>query len=262
MERTRAKLIAPGDGHAERVLSKYFDGRLPFKSRKSRADFPDAFIVETLLDIGAAEDLLIVTGDGRMADALRDTEHITVSPDLKSLLESSDFDGVRSEVESSNVSRALAFVKEHHSFFDDDVEKGVSALLARSTVRYYSSWDEDERGESLFIEDVGRIVEWSLDTDGAEYLGEGIVSMSFGASVEVELEQPSDAGHYYPEEYVSPSPMEALLEVVGTCSLIVRREDLVDPAAASNIDDMMEHARVEVDGLDEVRIESTDRERW
>jgi hypothetical protein len=37
--------------------------------------------------------------------------------------------------------------------------------------------------------------------------------------------------------------MEALLEVVGTCSLIVRREDLVDPAATSNIDDMMERAR-------------------
>ena len=53
--RTQAKLIDVGDDHARRVLAKYFDGQLPFKSRKSRADFPDAFIVEVLTDLAEQE---------------------------------------------------------------------------------------------------------------------------------------------------------------------------------------------------------------
>lgn len=262
VDRTGADMIAPGSGHAERVLAKYFDGALPFKSRKSRADFPDAFIVEVLADLATDDELVVVTADLRMAEALMSSPHITVFSDLKSLLESEIFGELRTEVATSNVPHVLAYLQQQKIGYDDDIEKGITQALAGRQVRYYSGDDEDDRGESLFIEQIGRLVEWSIDTDGAEYLGEGVLSMSFGATIEVDLEQPSDAWRYAPDEYIGSSPMEAVLEVIGACSLIVQRGDLEDPSATSKLDDIMERTRVEVDDLDEVTITMTDRERW
>jgi len=260
--RTKANFVGATNDHAQRVLTRYFDGTLPFKSKKSRADFPDAFIVEVLLDLAAEEELFVVTADKRMSDALADKPRITVVPDLKTLLELDDFDKVRSEVETSNAPHALQWLKENKVAFDDDVEKGVSALLSGTRVRYYSSWDQENRGESLFIEQAHRVIEWSIDTDGAEYLGEGVISMSFGCTIEVELEEPSDRGYSYGYEYFAPSPMEAILEITGTFSLVVRHDDLADPAVKQSIDDIMEHSRIEVDALDSVTIKMTHRERW
>jgi hypothetical protein len=262
LARSNATLNSTGGGHTERVLAKYFAGERPFKSKKSRADFPDAFIVEVLADLAAEKELFVVTADKRMADALQDTPKVTVVQDLKSLLESDDFNKLRSEVESSNVPHLLRFVTENRFIFDDDIKKGVTAILSGSSVRYFSSWDDRGRGESLFIEGIGHIVEWTIDTEGAEYLGEGVVSMSFGATVEVDLEQPSDGSHYYGDEYMSSSPMEAILEVIGACSLIVRDADLANPTAKDSIEEIIEHSRIEVDDLDEITIKMTDRERW
>jgi hypothetical protein len=260
--RTKATFVGASNDHAQRVLIRYFDGTLPFKSKKSRGDFPDAFIVEVLLDLAAEEELFVVTGDKRMIDALADKARITVVPDLKTLLELDEFDEVRSEVEATNVPHALQWLKENIVAFDDDVEKGVTSLLSGTRVRYYGSWDEESRGESLFIEQIGHVIEWSIHMDGAEYLGEGVISVPFGCTIEVELEEPSDRGYSYGDEYFAPSPMEAILEITGTSSLVVRHDDLADPAVKQRIDDIMEHSRIEVDALDSVTIKKTDRERW
>jgi hypothetical protein len=50
-KRTGAKIVQPAADHAARVMDKYFAGTLPFGSIKARTDIPDAFIVETILDL-------------------------------------------------------------------------------------------------------------------------------------------------------------------------------------------------------------------
>ncbi len=44
-------------------MDKYFAGTLPFCSVKARTDIPDAFIVETILDLASQGELFAVADD-------------------------------------------------------------------------------------------------------------------------------------------------------------------------------------------------------
>jgi hypothetical protein len=93
--RTGAEIVGPGADHE--VLDQYFDGPLPFMTRKSRADFPDAFIVGILAKLASDEPLLVATADKRRAEALTSRHNLTVFEDLRSLLDSDAFDEAKGE---------------------------------------------------------------------------------------------------------------------------------------------------------------------
>ena len=60
--RTGAVIVHPGPEHAKKVMEKYFAGALPFGSIKARTDIPDAFIVETILELAAEDPLFSAPG--------------------------------------------------------------------------------------------------------------------------------------------------------------------------------------------------------
>jgi len=262
--RTHAELVGPSGDHAQRVLDKYFEGKPPFKTRKSRADFPDAFIVEILVALAREEPLLVATADKPMADALAGRDNITVFEDLRSLLDSDEFEDVRSEVEAENIPRLLHLLLESKSRYDEAISRGVTDLLGGRSVSYHdSSWDEKESPEDLYIQDAETVTRWSIDPRDADYLGEGVVSLFFEATVEVAVDQPSDSGYYEGSWFGSARPsMGATVYVEGACSFIFDQADLRNPIADLDSPGLLERTRLEVDELHGVYIKTTDRERW
>lgn len=265
ISRTGAEVVGPGDDHAQRVLDKYFDGKPPFKTRKSRNDFPDAFIVEILAELANDEPLLVVTGDKRMADALAPIDNISVFDALRSLFESEEFEEVRDEVEAENVPRLLHLLLQNKGRFDKAIETGVTDLLGGRSMSYRdASWDEKESSEDLYIQDAETVTKWSIDADDADYLGEGVVSLPFEATVDVAVDQPTDSS-YYDEGWfpgaAQPS-MGATVAVEGACSFIFDQADLRNPIADLDVQGLLERTRLEIDELHGVYTKTTDRERW
>lgn len=263
--RTGAEIVESCADHGQRVLEKYFEGRPPFKTRKSRGDFPDAFIVEILADLASDEPLLVATGDKRMAEALASRQNITVFEDLRSLLDADDFDDVKSEVEAKNVPRLLHLLLENKGRFDEAMTRGVTDLLGGRSLSYRdSSWDEKEGSEELYIQDAETVTKWSVDLSDADYLGEGVVSLAFDATVEVAVDQPTDSGYYEEGWYpgVAQPSMGATVNVDGACSFIFDQADLRNPIADLDLPGLLERTRLEVDELHGVYTRTTDRERW
>lgn len=74
----------------EKIFELYFSGKSPFSlSGKKKSEFPDAFVIEALknyLHNNQGIVCLVVTEDADWANALKDTENITITSDIDSAL--------------------------------------------------------------------------------------------------------------------------------------------------------------------------------
>lgn len=248
MERAEGSVIVPGSEHAQRILAKYFDGVLPFGTKKARNDFPDAFIVEIILDLAVDERLFFVTSDRRMRDTFANVSNITVFDSLENLLKATEFVASQKEVElANNLPRIVQVINENKEIFGDALLEGLSNI-AKSA--HYKGRDEDE---DLYIDVLEEIDEWSLGTNDASYLGEGVIWVSFEATIDGWIDQPTEYGmDWYP--YLSRPGVEARVDVGGSCSFIIDPLDLADPATCLEAEGGLGRVRLEVDELHYVNV--------
>jgi len=202
--RTGAAILPEGPGHGERVMKRYFAGEPPFRRPKSRDDIPDAFIVETILDLAATGSLFVVVGDKRLADACKDTSGITVFGSARELAEShyleDEIEDLRDEVETANEQEnvkiiAKTFVAEKEKFVGV-LEPDVLRLVSGRTLTYRNpDYDEKDGPDELYIESGEEVCDWTIDGE-YDYLGEGVILVSFGARVEVSVDDPMASPYY------------------------------------------------------------------
>lgn len=250
MERVEGRVIKPGSEHAQRILAKYFDGVLPFGTKKARKDFPDAFIVEIILDLAVDEKLFFVTSDCRMRNTFANVSDITVFDSLEDLLKATEFVASQKEVDLAiNLPRIVKVINENKEIFGSALLDGLSNIAKDA---HYKGRDEDE---DLYIDVLEEIDEWSLRTDDAEYIGEGVISVSFEATIDGSIDQPTEYGmDWYP--YLSRPVVEARVDVGGLCSFIIDPLDLADPATCLEVEGGLGRVRLEVDELHYIKVTS------
>ncbi len=246
MERVEGREIKPGSGHAQRILAKYFDGVLPFGTKKARNDFPDAFIAEIILDLAVDEKLFFVTSDSRMRNTFSHASNITVFDSLEDLLKATEFVASQKEVGLAiNLPRIVQVINENKEIFSSALLDGLSNVA--KDARYKGS-DEDE---DLYIDVLEEIDEWFLGTEDAEYIGEGVISVSFEATIDGSIDQPTEYGmDWYP--YSSRPVVEARVDVGGLCSFIIDPLDLADPTTC--LEGGLGRVRLEVDEVHYVNV--------
>jgi len=251
--RVEGRVIKPGSEHAQRILAKYFDGVLPFGTKKARKDFPDAFIVEIILDLAVDEKLFFVTSDSRMRNTFAHVSNITVFDSLENLLKATEFVARQKEVELAiNLPRIVQIINENKEIFGSALLEGLSNIAKYA---HYKGRDEDE---DLYIDVLEEIDEWSLGTDDAEYIGEGVISISFEAIIDGSIDQPMEYGSdWYP--YFSRPVVEARVDVGGLCSFIIDPLDLADPATCLEVEGGLGRVRLEVDDLHYINVTSARR---
>jgi hypothetical protein len=238
------------------VVGKYFKGALPFSGPKARQDFPDAFVVETIADLAEDEEVFAVAADGRLASALQGISGVSVFKSLKEMLESDEFGDLRSDVESDNVLEVVKVFDLDRHLFDSGVTDAIETDLSGRFVSYRDTrWDEKEGSEELYV-DSAEVSAWRLDKDNVEYLGEGVISVGFTATVDVSVDR-STGNPYHDDLY--GSSQELIVQCDGSISIIVDREDLTTPNIEWSGVHLANVARVEVE---EVSVDSVDEPEY
>ena len=258
-KRTRAKIVQPAADHAARVLDKYFAGTLPFGSVKARTDIPDAFIVETILDLAAEGQLFAVADDGRVAEALKKIPEITVFKSIKGLLESDEFEealadiGVDTETqyEKANIDKVVMEFLGDHARFQRSMEHDVASLVAGKTLDYRNPhYDEKEGPDEIYIDSVEEVSAWTFDGT-SDYLGEGVILVNFEARVEVSADDPM-GGPWYDEEGNLDS--SRMVTISGAVSISFDPVDLLQNPINTSGQELLKAATVSIDELDDISL--------
>jgi PIN domain len=258
-KRTGAKIVQPAADHAARVMHKYFAGTLPFGSVKARTDIPDAFIVETILDLASQGELLAVADDGRVAEALKKIPVITVFKSIKNLLESDEFEealadiGVdtETEYETANIDKVVMEFLRDHARFHRSMEEHVASLVAGKTLDYHNPhYDEREGPDEIYIDSVEEASDWTFDGT-SDYLGEGVILVNFEARVEVSADDPM-GGPWHDEEGNLDS--SRMVTISGAVSISLDPVDLLQKPINTSGQELLKAATVSIDELDDISL--------
>ena len=85
------------------VLRSYFEGQKPFKNKKSRDYFPDAFIFESIKRLSMNfETLHVVVNDGNLKQAINSIENVTTYSTLNDFIDSQEVRNVLDRLEATN----------------------------------------------------------------------------------------------------------------------------------------------------------------
>jgi hypothetical protein len=255
-ERTGAIIIEPTGDHAKNVMDRYFKGQLPFGSPKARVDIPDAFIVEAIIGAAADDELFAVTRDGRVAEALKAVPLIKVFQSVKALLESDEFEEaltdteIVGEYEQANIERIVEEFKKRNTRFHRNLEAQVSRLVAGKTIHYRNPhYDERDGPDELYIDSVEEVSDWTFED--SDYLGEGVITVVFGAKAEVSVDDQL-GGNYYDEDGTPDS--SRMVTISGAVSIAVDPQDLLQNPSKETPDELLDRAAISIDEVDDISL--------
>jgi hypothetical protein len=90
LDAVRANVHPVSPNHGERVVQSYFAGEPPFAEAKSRKDFPDAFIFESLVDLRDQHGSIhFIVADNDLREASDALENVTVHDSIKHFVDTS-----------------------------------------------------------------------------------------------------------------------------------------------------------------------------
>lgn len=180
------------DADAKAVLDDYFDGNNAFASRKSRKDFPDAFVyaaTKRQFDIDSRS--IFVCDDKALRNAIS-RQGVTTAASLQQLLEMQAIRSLHSnaafalwwENNISSTIKGLKRLEEEEQWFTEFVTDTVSSELRGRAIHDDEIPSDDRRAivEHAKVQN-GIIYDW----DDANSLGEGVLSVSITFTAVVEL---------------------------------------------------------------------------
>lgn len=165
------------------ILNAYFAGTVPFRSRKSRDDFPDAFIWWTAHAIAAEQGhLSLVTADGGLAEAATGDDSVTTYGSLDVFIESDHCQELlRAHFASVNIGRLRAVLPA--------ATEGLQPLASAAIEGELENWMVNsnqipEDNAEARIAGVGEVTDLSLDATKAQDYGDGVIVIPFSANSE------------------------------------------------------------------------------
>lgn len=257
-KRTGGIILPPAADHAAKVMDKYFAGTPPFRSEKARDDFPDALVVEAMLDLTMQGPIFVLAHDDRVTRALETNTDIKVFRTVKELLDSKEFeealgdiDEVHGEHEHANVQKIVKHFLRDHNRFHKSLESDVFRLVSGRTLEYRNPrYDEREAHDDIYIASAQEVSGWTFDGTH-DYLGEGVILVNFEARVEIEADDSSGDIWYDDDGYPDSSRM---VDVSGAVSISLDPDDLWrDPAKATG-PELLKAANVSIDELDDISL--------
>lgn len=170
--------------HGREVMDGYFAGCPPFKSKKSRADIPDAFIFQALKGVVDSErEVQVVVSDGQLRQSATALPGVTVYESLDALIVSP---AIQDLVHNANAEQNLALLGDawqgETRRFESIVRGQLVDALVRETIESPHIPDDNS---SAMVTMVDEAYDIEFTTSNAKYYGDGCVLVPFAASVEV-----------------------------------------------------------------------------
>lgn len=129
----RAKNLKVDDIHIKPVFEAYFKGKMPFSTKKSRKDIPDAFIFETIKRLSYDHDEIhAVINDKNLRGACQQIGNVKTYPTLKDFIASDTVKPVLEKLEA--IEKALPGIidklKEDPKFLDGLIDGEIVDRLS------------------------------------------------------------------------------------------------------------------------------------
>lgn len=176
------------------VLDRYFEGELPFKTVKSRDDFPDAFIWQIIRELAGKGRLCAVIADKNFRKAVSKIEKVDAFESLEAFIEAPAVQDLfpenfvrKHEVEILNLFKYSPWI------FDVPIADGIDSELRDTSIAHtvYENFDEAD------IVDVESVDNVTIDFGRAHYFGDNIFRLPFKARVRAILDYFLDKSTYY-----------------------------------------------------------------
>ncbi len=184
------------DNHGSRVMESYFEGKPPFKSKKSRTDIPDAFIWEVVLDLMKSVDHVhVIAADGGLQDACQNIDGVSPFSSFDDLVSSDICIPLLREVNTrENIDKLLHVLPIKVDVLGSFVETILDTDLYDKVVE--SEYIPSDNQEAS-IRSAYNPSQIAIDLEGISYYGDGVFIIPFDARLDADLVYPIFKGDYY-----------------------------------------------------------------
>lgn len=252
------------NNHGIEVANAYFGGIPPFREKKKREDFPDAFIWQTIHDLSNVFDkLYAIINDKGLRSACETKENIILFNTLEDFLAS---DVCKSLLAESSLAEEVSVLLNIIPLLDTELEEAVIEQIPDVIYgeEVESNWipEDNNTATCVGIENIDSV---EIDTANPLYYGNGQIVIQFKMSVQSRLNYAIFKSDYYlldeaRAERISTSPLNKHydeaeevypLEISGKISLemplsILKEKKLSEEDRESILDGMV----IEVDKIE------------
>jgi hypothetical protein len=274
-----AKIRKVNSDHGEKVMKAYFNGEPPFKKVKSRGDFPDAFIHESIRDLAQEVGKVhAVIGDKNLGRACQGISGVKVYETLEDFITSPECHALlRDQAFEKEIPVVLEILAERKDKLEGAIEFDIVDALAGKTIEDDNIPSDDH---TAYIHSVGSLTQLEFEFDEAVYIGAGIVNISFNCVVEVQASyyiyksdlymlpesrirrisaSEYDNRHYYDAEETLEVRVQGVISIEFDLA-----EFQESPLAHEMLEDALEEATLKIDSINDITIEprANAEEEW
>ncbi|WP_068815321.1 PIN domain-containing protein [Phormidesmis priestleyi] len=194
---TRTKILPIDVSHGQKVFDSYFQGISPFKKKKNREDFPDAFIWQAICDLSEnLEELYVVTNDSVVNAALQNQEKIISVETLdnfirldicQKIIKELELEESRESNRSANFQRIISLLTSNKSAKSAVVISMEAELLGEFQGKSIKSFDIPDDNHEATVDRVGNIESLDLYIENISYYGSSTYVIPFSIKIEAQL---------------------------------------------------------------------------
>lgn len=191
-----AEIYTPKSDHIDRVLTSYFQGTPPFKNKKSRDDFPDAFILAALQDLLAVhKSLHAIIADIGLRKAAEALDGVVTYASLDEFVKASTCqERILAINVRQNIDKLRCYLRCNPSILDPHIEEHLESSINGNDVESIIIPDDNN---TAIITGSGTPENITFDIDRAEYYGKGVIVVPFSAETEILADYFIFKGDYY-----------------------------------------------------------------
>jgi hypothetical protein len=203
-----AIILQTKNHHGINVINDYFEGNPPFKNKKNRDDFPDAFIYQCVKDLIRKDvyEIHCITNDNNFGEALLKLNRVQVYKSINNFLKSETLaSAIKAIKEELEWNETLAVLKPLMPSLSDEIKNRLEELYVDDVKYKYIEHAEipSDNNEAL-IEGVYEAIDITIEWDELESIGPGIITLPFSITCEADLEFPV----YHANAYTVPEGVQ------------------------------------------------------
>jgi len=182
LDDTKFNVLPVDDNHTSKVIDAYFNGYPPFPHKKSRKDFPDAFIYQSVVDLkGVLDELHVVTNDNNLGSKLGELTGIVIHESVEKFIKHESVSPLATRMES--IAWFLEFATAADGIAtDQSIVGAIETQLPGKSVEGFPEHYE------ATVQSYGEITNLVVDKAGFEDYGDGVIVLAFSTKCECIVE--------------------------------------------------------------------------
>lgn len=243
------------------ALEAYFQGTAPLTEAKKRSDIPDSFIFQAVKSIPTTSPLVVISEDGKLANAISPIENASTFNSLAAFIEEQSTQALIVDLDITDKLPQIIAIIEQHQAETNEISTSIGGEIGERLVNttIHSSDIPDDNNEAT-VTGYNDAEDIELHFEEANYFGNGDIGLPFSLSVTVSAYFYIYKSDYYAmdldigvidhNDHYFQAEDEFHLSVSGTARISVPMPTLLSLEA----DDIADALEVTIDSIEEVEV--------